>query len=101
MQEAGWWMTRGLVLVAHRKGVDMWACLEFSLLADRIYSLFCWLPLIPLLIASAMDLRTWLCLHRYRPSPSALEQLLRMCSSVPIFEHRGHAGVSILPHMHR
>ncbi len=31
----------------------------------------CRLSLIPLLIASAMDLRTWSCLHRYRPSPSS------------------------------
>ncbi len=43
----------------------------------------CQLSLIPLLIASAVDLRTWSCLHRYPPSPSALEQLLRMCSNVP------------------
>ena len=55
----------------------------------------------PVLMASAMVLRTWSCLHRYRPSPSALVQQLRMCSRVPHLEHNGHAGVSAIPHVCR
>ena len=55
----------------------------------------------PPLIASAMVLRTWSCLHLYRPSPSALVQQLRMCSRVPRLEHSGHAGVSAMPHVCR
>ena len=36
------------------------------------------------MISSAIDFRTWLCLHRYQPSLRALEQLLRirMCTYV-------------------
>ena len=30
------------------------------------------------MISSAIDLRTWSCLHRYQPSPRALEQMLRI-----------------------
>ncbi len=33
--------------------------------------------------------------------PALTQQLLRMCSNVPTLEQRGHAGVSILPHLHR
>ncbi len=49
------------------------------------------------LIASAMALRTWSCLQRYWPSPGAQEQLLSICSRVPVLEYRGHDGVSTLP----
>ena len=55
----------------------------------------------PALMASAMVLRTWSCLHLYRPSPSALVKQLRMFSRVPRLEHSGHAGVSAMPHVCR
>lgn len=43
-------------------------------------------------------LHPWSCLRRYRPSPRAFKQLLRMCSRVLCSEQSGHAGESSLPH---
>lgn len=35
------------------------------------------------------------------PPIHALIHLLKMCSNVPILEHRGHAGITLLPHVQR
>lgn len=51
-----------------------------------------WLSSILLAISFSMNFRTWSYLNRHRPSLSALKQLLRMCSEVPVLEHRGHKG---------
>ena len=57
--------------------------------------------LIPPSMASAIDFRTWSCLHLYRPYDSAVEQQLSICSNVSALVHREHAGVSATPHICR
>ena len=49
---------------------------------------------------SASSLRT-LCLDRYLPCVSAVEQDDRSCSSVSGLSHRQHFGSVVGPHRHR
>ena len=62
---------------------------------------WCLLALIALVTSFAITLSTWSWRQRYRPSPKAFGQLLRICCKDPFLAHSWQLGVSIFPHMCR
>ena len=66
-----------------------------------IFPGWCLLALIALVTSFAITLSTWSWRQRYRPSPKAFGQLLRICCKDPFLVHSWQLGVSIFPHMCR
>ena len=59
------------------------------------------LALIALVTSFAITLSAWSWRQRYRPSPKAFGQLLRVCCKDPSLAHSWQLGVSLFPHMCR
>ena len=71
------------------------------LLRNWSASSWCFLALIALVTSFAITLSTWSWRQRYRPSPKAFGQLLRICCKDPFLAHSWQLGVSIFPHICR
>ena len=59
------------------------------------------LALIALVTSIAITLSAWSWRRRYRPSPKAFGQLLRICCKDPFLAHSWQLGVSLFPHVCR
>ncbi len=94
------WRCQSLALARSPPG-ERGCCWAFSpaLTKEMVCLEGCWLLLlwIAAVIVSAKALRTWSWRQRYRPSPKAFGQQLRICSSVPLLWHSWHAGESTKP----
>ena len=72
-----------------------------KLICFNLFPGWCFLAIIALVTSFAITLSAWSWRQRYRLSPKAFGQLLRVYCKDPFLAHSWQLGVSIFPHMCR